>query len=117
MDHRTFEFTLSLPGDPRLVDAVRDLTTHAATYAKLEAPAAEGLATQVVEATRAAIAASGAIDAPVDVRFVREDGHLRVSIGLDVVRQAAWPVASGGRTVDTRREGARETCLITQPVA
>ena len=118
MDATSFEFTLSLPGDTRLVGAVRDLAAHAAAYAKLEAAAAAGLARQVEAATEAAIAASGAQDAPVDVRFVREAGTLTVSIGLDADAAAAWPSsAEAGLTVEASRAGTRETCRITQRLA
>ncbi len=115
MDATSFEFTLRMPGDLRLVDAVRDLTAHAASYARLEAGAASVLAAQVTAATEVAVAASGAEDAPVDVRFLRAGETLSVSIGCDAVRAAAWPTSAGnGLTVDTARHGTRETCLITQ---
>ena len=115
MDATSFEFTLSMPGDARLVGAVRDLTTHAASYAKLDGARAQVLAAQVTAAAEAAIEASGAQDSPVDFRFVREGATLTVSIGLDAARGAAWPAANGGGlTVDTARQGTRETCLITQ---
>lgn len=115
MDATSFEFTLRMPGDPRLVGAVRDLTAHAASYAHLEAGAASVLASQVTAATEVAIAASGAQDTPVDFRFLREGGTLSVSIGVDAVRAAAWPTSGGnGLTVDAARHGTRETCLITQ---
>jgi hypothetical protein len=35
MTPTSFEFTLILPGDARLVDAVKGLTAHAAGYAQL----------------------------------------------------------------------------------
>ncbi|MDP1571481.1 MAG: hypothetical protein Q8L86_15920 [Vicinamibacterales bacterium] len=107
-----------MPGDVRLVGAVRDLAAHAAAYAKLEARVADGLARQVAAATEAAIVASGAQDAPVDVRFVREAGTLTVSIGLDADAAAAWPPsAEAGLTVEASRAGTRETCRITQRLA
>jgi hypothetical protein len=118
MDPTSFEFTLSMPGDARLIGAVRDLTAHAAAYARLEGAAADGLASHVTAAAEAAIDASGAQDAPVNFRFVRQGGTLTVSIGLQVARAAAWPASSReGLTVDTAREGTRETCLITQRLA
>jgi hypothetical protein len=118
MDSSAFEFSLSMPGDARLVGAVRDLTAHAAAYAKLEGAAADGLAAQVTAAAEAAIKASGAQDVPVDFRFVREGGTLTVSIGLDVECAADWPGSQqDGLSVDTARQGTRETCLITQRLA
>ena len=53
MTPTSFEFTLTLPGDARLVDAVKGLTAHAAGYALLGDSAREGLAGQVAAATQA----------------------------------------------------------------
>lgn len=118
MDPSAFEFSLSMPGDARLVGAVRGLAAHAAAYAQLDAGAAAGLARQVEAAIEAAIAASGAQDVPVDVRFVREAGTLTISIGLDVDAAATWPPsAEAGLTVEASRAGTRETCRITQRLA
>jgi hypothetical protein len=114
MDATTFEFSLRMPGDPRLVDAVRDLAAHAAAYMKLASPAAEGLAAHVAAATRAAVEATPA--GPVDVRFTRHAGTFTVSIGLDTAQKAAWPPSAGGLIVETSREDGRETCRISQAV-
>lgn len=118
MDSTSFEFTLSVPCDERLLGAVRDLTSHAASYARLEDAAVDGLTSQVAAAARAAIEACAAPDAAVDFRFKRHGATLTVSIGLDVASAARWPAsATAGLTVDTTRDGARETCLITQHLA
>jgi hypothetical protein len=118
MDSTAFEFSLRLPGDARLVGAVRDLTAHAATYARLEPSAADGLADQVLAATEAAVRASGAQDAPLDFHFVREGGTLTISIGVDAAVPAAWPPsAREDMAVDSARQGTRDTCLITQRLA
>jgi hypothetical protein len=58
-----------MPGDSRLVGAVRDLAAHAAGYAQLSAEAAQALAAQVARAAEAAIAATNSHDAPIDFRF------------------------------------------------
>jgi hypothetical protein len=112
MDSTTFEFSLRMPGDPRLVDAVRDLAVHAAAYMKLASPAAEALAAHVAAATRAAVEATPA--GSVDVRFTRRVGTFTVSIGLDTAQTAAWPQSAGQLIVETSREGGRETCRISQ---
>jgi hypothetical protein len=51
-----FTFLLTMPGDARLIGAVRQLATQAAGYAQLTPDAAEGLAGHVERATQAAIA-------------------------------------------------------------
>jgi hypothetical protein len=69
MEPNSFQFVLTLPGDNRLVGAVRDLTAHAATYAKLPSAVSESFAQKVADEMQSAIAATGIQDAPIEFRF------------------------------------------------
>lgn len=117
MDATSFEFTMRVPGDARLMTPVRELTAHAAAYARLTPAAAAALAAQVTAAAEAAFAASGSPDTAIDFRFRRDAGGLSVRIDLEPARAPRWPISPhAGLTVRTERHGARETCLITQHV-
>jgi hypothetical protein len=74
MDPTSFQFVLSMPGDSRLVAAVRDLSAHAATYANLAPDVSQRFAQKVAEATESAIDETGIHDAPIEFRF---DGDAR----------------------------------------
>lgn len=79
MDTTSFRFLLTMPGDPRLVSIIRELTTQAATYAKLETGDTSALAQRVTDAAEAAMA-TGIHNAPLEVRFVRNADAIRVTI-------------------------------------
>lgn len=80
MNAASFRFTLLLPGDARLVGAVRDLTAHAAGYAGLSPGDVDALTRGVVEATEAAIAATQAAATPIQLAFTRDGSGLHVTI-------------------------------------
>lgn len=80
MDPTSFRFFLAMPGDSRLVGAIRDLTTLAGTYAKLPSHEAGAFVERVAAATASAIAETGVQDAPVEFRFFRSAHVLRVTI-------------------------------------
>ena len=69
MEPTSFQFVLTLPGDNRLVGAVRDLTAHAATYAKLPSEVSQAFARKVADEMRSAIDGTGIQDAPIEFRF------------------------------------------------
>ena len=69
-----------MPGDARLVPAIRDLTTQAGTYANLPADQTTSLAERVVDATASLISATGAADAPIEFNFFRSRDTLRVTL-------------------------------------
>ena len=69
MEPTSFEFVLTLPGDNRLVGAVRDLTAHAANYAKLPSDVSQSFAKRVADEMQSAINATGIQDAPIEFRF------------------------------------------------
>jgi len=116
MDPSAFEFTMTMPGDTRLVGAVRDLTSHAAGYAKLPADTSQSLAHHVATATETAIAAWHAEHAPIELHFDANEEAIHVTITCEVNSAAmppAWSPASG-LTVDWSRDGSRQTCHIRQ---
>jgi hypothetical protein len=120
MTSTSFEFTMSMPGDERLIPAVRDLAAHACAYAGLAEAASASLTSQVTATTSAAMAAARGRNGDVQFRFTRENDTLTVAVGLDSPGQASWPPTvegAEGLTVRTEREGGRETCLVIQRVA
>jgi len=80
MDPTSFRFLLSMPGDSRLIDVIRELTVQAGAYANLATDATDTLAQQVAAATESAIAATGVQDAPIEFRFFRSAELIRVTI-------------------------------------
>ena len=114
-----FEFTVTMPGDVRLIGAVRQLAAQAADYAQLNAEAGEGLAGHVERATQTAIASAVAQHAPVHVRFTANQGAVDVFVSYDAAASAATPPDSsaGGVTVDWTAEGSRRTCHIRRPLS
>ena len=111
-----FEFTLTMPGDSRLVSAIRQLTAHAAGYAQLSTADSEQLAGQVAHATQTAIAASNAEATPIEYRFTADSEALVVVFSCQVAASAAKPAGTntGKITVDWTAEGTRHVCRIQQ---
>ncbi len=116
MTPTAFEFTLTMPGDVRLVSAVRQLAAQAAGYAQLSTTASEGLATEVERAATAAIAATKVRDAEIEVRFSGDENAVNVHISCDCRASAPTPhaVSNNGMSVDWTSEGSRQTCRIRQ---
>ena len=115
-----FDFTVTMPGDARLVAAIRQLTAHAAGYAQLPAPAGERLAGHVEHATEAAIAAANVAHVRIKYRFTADPGSIVVVFSCDATEAAAPPpasIASDGLTVDWTVEGSRRVCRIRQGMA
>jgi hypothetical protein len=80
MDPTSFRFFLTMPGDSRLVGVIREVSTHAGSYAKLSTDETGAFVERVADATASAIAATGVQDAPIEFRFFRSAGVLRVTI-------------------------------------
>ena len=113
MTPSAFEFTVTMPGDERLVTAIRQLTAHAAGYARLGAAACEELARDVQGASDAAVAAEAMM---IDYRFNGDADTLTVVVSFDAKAGAPTPraTASGGGSVVWSADGARQTCHIRQ---
>jgi hypothetical protein len=109
-----FDFTLTMPGDSRLLGAIRQLTAHAAGYAQLNAQAAEQLAGHVEQATEVVIAASRAQTAQVEYRFTADAEALVVVFSCDVAPSSPHPPSSanGAVTIEWTSHGPRHVCRI-----
>jgi hypothetical protein len=112
MDFSSFRFTMTMPGDARLVTAVRELTAYAAKYARLGEPA--GLADQVARVAEASIAVTGGKDRPIEFQFARDEDRLEVRIAFDVdgAGSPATTKTADGVSVQWSREDGRHVCLI-----
>jgi hypothetical protein len=95
MDPTSFQFVLTLPGDNRLVGAVRDLSAHAATYAKLPGDVIQSFARKVADEMQSAIDNTGIQDAAIEFRFSGTADALLVTL--------SWS-----------RNGSRETREVRQ---
>lgn len=116
MDATSFQFTMTMPGDDRLMETVRDLTAHAAKYAQL----AETDATAVVDQVLAAAAASSRAAAgasPLNLRFERTPDRFDVAIEWDGRAPAPdgpGPHHDGASTsVQWSHDGHRQRCLVS----
>jgi hypothetical protein len=105
-----------MPGDDRLVAAIRQLTAHAAGYARLTSDASELLAAHVERATATAISASQAQPAQFEYRFTGDAETLLVVLTCDVppTTPRPEPVESHGVRIEWAREGTRHVCRIRQ---
>jgi hypothetical protein len=86
MSPESFSFTVTVPGDPRLVGVVRDLCAHAAGYAKLSESAGTALCDRVTAA--ATRFAGDWPDAQCPLEFTCGGGELRVSVAGHIITQS-----------------------------
>ena len=115
----SFEFTVTIPGDSRLLGAVRLLASQAAGYAQLTPSAGKDLANEVERAADAAITSTNAKDAPIEFQFSGDATAVTVRISCDAARAAAPPqsfAGGDGISVEWTTEGLRRTCHIRQRV-
>ena len=78
MSPESFNFTVTLPGDHRLVGVVRDLCAHAVGYAKLPEDAGASFCDRVADTALQAVA--DAPNAPCALVFDCTGGELRVTV-------------------------------------
>lgn len=109
-----FDFTLTMPGDSRLLAAIRQLTAQAAGYAQLNAQAADQLAGHVEDATQVAIEATGSQTALVEYRFTADAEALVVVFSCEVPASSPRPPSSanGAVTIEWTSNGSRQVCRI-----
>ena len=114
MTPTSFAFTLTMPGDLRLVGAVRQLAAQAAGYAQLPADASAALAGHVERAAEAAVEALGTRHAPIELRFSGDETALNVHIACEASQAPAPSQAAhdNGVTVDWTSHGSRHLCHI-----
>jgi len=118
MTPTAFEFTMTMPGDARLIGAIRQLAAHAADYAKLSTDAGEGLAAEVEAAATTAIAGTRRHDREIEVRFSGDDSAIVVQISWDAAAPSPMPpsTANDGTSVDWTSDGSRHTCRIRRHI-
>jgi hypothetical protein len=80
MDPKSFQFVLTMPGDSRLIGAVRNLAAHAASYANLGADAGRSFVNDVAAAAESAIESTDIQDAPLEFRFDGTAEAIRVTL-------------------------------------
>ena len=85
MSPESFNFTVTLPGDDRLVGVVRDLCAHAVGYARLPEDAGASFCNRVAEAALQAVASRP--DAPCSLVFDCASGELRVTVAGQTLTQ------------------------------
>ena len=114
MTPTSFEFTLTMPGDPRLVGAIRQLTAHAAGYAQLSAEAGATLAGHVERAAETAVEVSRNPQAPIELRFSGDEGAIHVHIACEAAPASGAPSSSHseGVSVNWSTNGSRHVCHI-----
>jgi hypothetical protein len=118
MTPTSFEFVLTMPGDARLVGAVRLLAAQAAGYAQLTPQAGEGLADHVERVTEAAIDSTNSQNTPIELRFSGDQGTVNVRISWEAAGAARQPRSSpaDGVSVNWSASGSRHTCHIRQRI-
>ena len=118
MTPTSFEFTLTLPSDSRLVGAVRGLISHAAGYAQLSDAARESLAGQVVAATETAMASAAGTGVPIAIQFTGDDTTLAVVISFEAgaTPPRAPSASAGDAAVEWTSEDSRHVCRIRQRI-
>lgn len=116
MTPNDFTFTVTMPGDVRLIGAVRQLAAQAAGYAQLTGDAAEGWAGHVERATQAAIAAAAPPPTSIQLRFSGNGRAIDVVITGEGGKSAVLPRSSaiGDVRIEWRADGSCLTCHIRQ---
>jgi hypothetical protein len=111
-----FDFTVTMPGDARLVGAIRQLAAHAAGYAQLPATEGEQLAGHVARATEIAMSAANAPRVLIEYRFTANPQALSVVFSCDVAPSTPRPASTtnGTVTVNWSTDGSRHVCHIRQ---
>ena len=85
MSPESFNFTVTLPVDHRLVGVVRDLCAHAVGYAKLPEDTGASFCNRVADAALQAVASRP--DAPCALVFDCTEGELRVTVAGQTLTQ------------------------------
>jgi len=113
MDATSFHFTMTMPGDARLIETVGELTAHAAKYAELADADARALVEQVVAAATASSTAAG--HGALALSFERTPVRLDVAIEWDgnAPSGAHDSPADAPTAVHWSHRGDRQRCLVS----
>lgn len=95
MTPTAFEFTVTMPGDVRLLEAIRLLAIQAAGYARLTSDAAAALAADAEREAQAAMTATSNGHAPVVFLFSGDDHEVSIRISREGhTRKVRQPVSA-----------------------
>jgi hypothetical protein len=95
MTPTAFEFTVTMPGDVRLLEAIRLLALQVAGYAKLTADATAALAADAERETQAAMTSATHGYSPIEVRFSGDESGVSIRItGAGHTRHVRHPVSA-----------------------
>lgn len=95
MTPTAFEFTVTMPCDVRLLEAIRLLALQVASYAKLTADATAALAADAERETQAAIAAIPHGRTPIEVLFSGDGSAVSIKISCEGhTRHVCQPVSA-----------------------
>jgi hypothetical protein len=78
-----FEFTVTIPSDVRLLEAIRLLAIQAGGYAKLTADASAALAAGAAREAEAAMKSSRNGQAPIECLFAGDDNAVTITISSE----------------------------------
>jgi hypothetical protein len=115
MDATSFHFTMTMPGDDRLADTVRDLTAHAARYAQLSDGDVKALVADVLAAAATSSTAAGGGHGMVEIRFERTVDRLNVVIEWEghAPSEPQASRSSDSTSVQWSHHGRRQRCLVS----
>jgi hypothetical protein len=115
MDATSFQFMMTMPGDQRLVETVRDLTAHAAKYAQLSDRDSRTLVADVQAALIASASAAGGADGVIEIRFERTADRLEVVLEWEGRPPSAIDAPPSSDTTDVHwsHDGRRQRCLVS----
>ncbi len=113
MDATSFQFSMTMPGDARLIETVGELTAHAAKYAELAEPDARALVEQVV----AAAVASSTAAAPGVLALSFQRTPVRFDVAIEWDGQAPSGThdtpTDAPTSVHWSHRGDRQRCLVS----
>ncbi len=117
MTSTRFQFTMTIPCDPRLTETVRDLAMHAARFAQLTEAVGTEVAAQVQAAAATTIDAAGGSQHTLELHIARDGGALDVRLNCEMPAHTGLPVRlspSPGLTVEWSSDGSQRSCVISQ---
>ena len=110
MGATSFEFNVTIPGDVRYAEAMRDLAAHAARYAGCQSAEADRYGAAVESVVRACLVQARSQIVPAVVR--RGDGPVEFLI---VCEEPVETTAQDAQiTIEWTREGGRRMCRVAR---